>query len=319
MLNLTDIKDAHTRIKPMINKTCVLRSRTLNKKLESKVFFKCENFQRAGAFKFRGVCNKLLQLNNLEKNKGVVTHSSGNHAQAVALASSLLDIKSTIVMPKNAPRVKVEATRNYGANIIFCENSVKSREDNCKELIKKYDYTLVHPYDDNQIIAGAGTAALELSNEVGILDYVFCPVGGGGLLSGTAIATKGLSLNSKIIAVEPKKADDTYQSFKHRKLYPSNYPNTIADGLRTSLSERTFKIIIEKADDIVTVSEKEIIESMKFLWSRMKIIVEPSGAVSLAGVLKNRETYQNKNIGVILSGGNIDLNGFFNKYLSKIK
>ncbi len=295
-----------------------MKSRTLNKLIGSDVFFKCENFQRVGAFKFRGVCNKLLSLNHSDRKKGVVTHSSGNHAQAVALASSIFGIKSVIVMPKNAPKVKVEATKNYGAEIIFCENSVKDRENTCEKLIKKYDYTLVHPYDDDNIIAGAGTAAYELIKEIGDLDYIFCPIGGGGLLSGTAIATKGLLPKSKIIAVEPEKADDAYRSFKNGKLYPSNYPNTIADGLRTSLSERTFKIIKKNIDDIITVSEKEIINAMNFLWTRMKIIVEPSGAVPLAGILKIGKTDNKYKIGVIISGGNIDLNDYFNKLYSSI-
>jgi len=318
MLNLTDIKDAYYRIKPFINKTYVLNSRTLNKKICSEVYLKCENFQRVGAFKFRGVCNKLLLLNPLERNKGVVTHSSGNHAQALALASSIMGIKSVIVMPENAPKVKVEATRNYGAKIIFCENSVKSREKTCTNLVSKYGYTLIHPYDDDQIIAGAGTAAFELIKEKGILDYIFCPVGGGGLLSGTAIATKGLSPKSKVIAVEPEKADDAYRSFKNGKLYPSNYPDTIADGLRTSLSKRTFKIIRLKVDDIITVNEKEIIDAMKFLFTRMKLVVEPSGAVSLAGILKFGNAHKNKKIGGIISGGNVDLEDYFAKFYSHI-
>jgi len=280
----------------------------------ANVFVKCENFQRIGAFKFRGVSNKLLQLNADEKAKGVVTHSSGNHAQAVALASSLLGIKSVIVMPENAPPVKIDATRGYGAEIVRCANNVKAREETCQNLIDKHGYTLVHPYDDDQIIAGAGTAALELIKEVGDLDYMFCPVGGGGLLSGTSVATKGLCPDSKVIAVEPERADDAYRSFKDGKLYPSAYPDTIADGLRTSLSKRTFKIIQEKVDEIVTVSEKEIIDAMKFLWMRMKIVVEPSGAVPIAGVIKMARSIKNKNIGVIVSGGNIDLDDFFSKY-----
>jgi len=314
MVNIKDIENAHLRIIHMINKTCVMTSRTLDNKLESKIYFKCENFQRVGAFKFRGVSNKLLLLNKEERKKGVVTHSSGNHAQAVALGSAILGIKSVIVMPENAPKVKVEATRNYGANIVFCKNSVKDREKTCNELRKKYGYTLVHPYDDDQIIAGAGTVAYELIKEIGNLDYIFCPVGGGGLLSGTSIATKGLSSKTKVIAVEPEKADDAYRSFKNGKLYPSSYPDTIADGLRTSLSERTFEIIKKNVDDIITVSEKEIIQAMKYLWARMKIIVEPSGAVPLAGVINFSKNEKNKKIGVIISGGNVDLDEYFLKF-----
>ena len=314
MPTLKDVENAYDRIKNLINKTSVLTSRTLNKMTGANVFVKCENFQRVGAFKFRGVSNKLLQLTDEEREKGVVTHSSGNHAQALALASSILNIKSTIVMPKNAPIIKVDATKEYGAKIVKCDNNVKSREETCQNLVEKYDYTMVHPYDDDQIIAGAGTAALELIKEIGDLDYIFCPVGGGGLLSGTSIATKGLCPKSKVIAVEPEMADDAYRSFRDGKLYPSLYPDTIADGLRTSLCERTFKIIQENVDEIITVSEKEIIDAMKFLWTRMKIVVEPSGAVSVAGVLKIKEKIKDKKVGVIISGGNIDLDAFFSKF-----
>ncbi|UCF13620.1 MAG: pyridoxal-phosphate dependent enzyme [Thermoplasmatales archaeon] len=318
MPTLKDVERAYERIKDIVNKTSVLTSRTLNQMVMANVFMKCENFQRVGAFKFRGVSNKLLQLSVEEKAKGVVTHSSGNHAQAVALASSILGIKSVIVMPKNAPPVKIDATRDYGAEIVRCASNVKAREETCQNLVDKHGYTLVHPYDDDQIIAGAGTATLELIKEVGDLDYMFCPVGGGGLLSGTSVATKGLCPNSKVVAVEPEQADDAYRSFKDGKLYPSAYPDTIADGLRTSLSKRTFKIIRENVDEIITVSEKEIIDAMKFLWMRMKIIVEPSGAVPIAGVIKMARSIKNKNIGVIISGGNIDLEDFFNKYYMEL-
>jgi len=318
MPSLKDIERAHERIKNIVNNTSVLTSRTLDKMVGANVFVKCENFQRIGAFKFRGVSNKLLQLSADEKAKGVVTHSSGNHAQAVALASSLLGIKSVIVMPENAPPVKIDATRGYGAEIVRCASNVKAREETCQNLVDKHGYTLVHPYDDDQIIAGAGTAALELIKEVGDLDYMFCPVGGGGLLSGTSVATKGLCPDSKVIAVEPERADDAYRSFKDGKLHPSAYPDTIADGLRTSLSKRTFKIIRENVDEIITVSEKEIIDAMKFLWMRMKIVVEPSGAVPIAGVIKMARSIKNKNIGVIISGGNIDLDDFFSKYYENL-
>jgi len=314
MPTLKDVEIAYDRIKDLVNKTSVLTSRTLNKKVGANVFVKCENFQRVGAFKFRGVSNKLLQLSDEEKKKGVVTHSSGNHAQAIALASSILGIKSVIVMPENTPQVKMDATNGYGAEIVKCASNVKAREKTCQNLIDKHGYTMVHPYDDDQIIAGAGTAAFELIKEVGTLDYVFCPVGGGGLLSGTSIAAKGICPNSRVIAVEPEKADDAYRSFRDKKLYPSLYPDTIADGLRTALSDRTFKIIQENVDKIITVSEKEIIDAMKFLWLRMKIIVEPSGAVPIAGVIKMNKKIKNKKIGVIISGGNIDLDDFFGKY-----
>jgi len=314
MITLKDIEEAHERIKNIVNKTSVFTSRSLDKKVEAKVFIKCENFQRAGAFKFRGVTNKLLQLSAEEKAKGVITHSSGNHAQALALASSILGIKSVIVMPKNTPKVKLDATREYGAKIVQCANSITAREETCNKVAKEFNYVIIHPYDDEQIIAGAGTAALELIKKVGDLDYIFCPVGGGGLISGTSIATKGLCPNAKVIAVEPKQADDAYRSFKDRKLHLSSYPDTIADGLRTSLSKRTFKIIQENVDEIITVSEKEILNAMKFLWIRTKIVVEPSGAVSLSGVYKKGKDIKGKKIGIIISGGNIDLDDFFSKY-----
>jgi len=314
MPTFRDIERAYERIKGIINHTAVMTSRTLNKNVEANVFLKCENFQRIGAFKFRGVCNKLLQLDDKDRKKGVITHSSGNHAQAVALASSILGIKSTIVMPNNAPKVKVDATKEYGAKIISCASNVESREKTCKDIIKKHGYILIHPYDDDQIIAGAGTAALELLREIGYFDYIFCPVGGGGLLSGTSIVTKGLLPNAKVIAVEPKQANDAYRSYKDKKLYLSNYPDTIADGLRTSLSRRTFKIILKNVDDIITVSEKEIIDAMRFLWIRMKIIVEPSGAVPIAGMIKMKSSIKRRTVGVIISGGNINLDDFFNEY-----
>ena len=314
MPTLRDVEHASERIKDMVNKTCVLTSRTLNRMIGAQVFMKCENFQRAGAFKFRGVSNKLLQLSPEEKARGVVTHSSGNHAQAVALASSLLGIQAVIVMPTNASRVKVEATKGYGAEIVRCGNSVEAREQTCQALIKKHGYTLVHPYDDDQIIAGAGTAAYELIQEVGTLEYMFCPVGGGGLISGTSIATKGLCPDAQVIAVEPEQANDAYRSFKTGTLHPSVYPETIADGLRTSLSKRTFAVIQKNVDDIITVTEKEIVDAMQFLWMRMKLVVEPSGAVSLAGVFTMQKRLRNKKIGVIISGGNIDLDDFFNRY-----
>ncbi len=313
MVSIGNVEEAYNRIKSLINRTPVHTSTTLNSLLDAEVFVKCENFQKVGAFKFRGVCNKLLQLSDSEKDKGVITHSSGNHAQALALASRMLGIKSIIVMPKNSPQVKVDATKGYGAEIVFCDNSVESRELTCKRLRDLHDYTFVHPYDDDQIIAGAGTAAYELLSEVGDLDYVFCPVGGGGLLSGTSIASKGLCPSIQVVAVEPEKADDAFRSFKDGVLYPSKYPDTIADGLRTSLCDRTFKIIRENVDEIVTVSESEIVESMKFLWMRMKLVVEPSGAVALSGIFKGGAYLKNKKIGVIVSGGNIDLNNFFKK------
>ncbi|MHA1727112.1 MAG: pyridoxal-phosphate dependent enzyme [Promethearchaeota archaeon] len=315
MVEFGDIKRAYERISGSANKTPVMTSRTLNKIVNASVYLKCENYQRGGAFKFRGAYNKISGLSTEQKKKGVITHSSGNHAQAVALVSSLLDINATIVMPDNAPQVKVNATSGYGAKIVRCKSTVKDREETCQKLIKQKGYTLIHPYDDDDIIAGAGTAAYELIMEVGKLNYIFCPVGGGGLLSGTSISSKELCPKAKVIGVEPEKADDAFRSFRDGKIYPSIYPDTIADGLRTSLSKRTFEIIIKNVDKIITVSEREIVDAMKFLWERMKIIVEPSGAVPVAGIMKSAGSIKNKRAGAIISGGNIDLKDFFSGIL----
>lgn len=292
-----------------------MTSSTIDKLTDCQVFFKCENFQRAGAFKFRGAFNTVSQLTEEERKKGVIAHSSGNHAQALALAASLIGVKATIVMPKNSPQVKVNATRGYGAEVVFCENSTESRVQVADELIEKHDYVLIHPYNDERIIAGAGTAALELIEEVEDLDYIFCPVGGGGLLSGTSIATKSLCPKSVVIAVEPENADDAFRSFRDGKIYPSVNPNTIADGLRTQLGEVTFRVIQKNVDSIITVTEEEIVGAMRLLWERMKMVVEPSGAVSLAGLLKMKDELYDKRVGVIISGGNTDLTEFFSQLL----
>ncbi len=314
MVTLKDIEAANERIRNHIVHTPVLTSTTIDRMTGCNVFFKCENFQRIGAFKFRGALNAVSLLTDDERARGVVTHSSGNHAQALALAASTLGVKATIVMPENSPRVKVEATKGYGASIVFCENNVNSRVETAKQLVEEFGYTLIHPYNDERVIAGAGTAALELIQEIGILGAVFCPVGGGGLLSGTSIAVKGLSKDALVIAGEPKNADDAYRSLRDGVIYPSTSPNTIADGLRTNLGDITFKIIQENVDRIVTVSEREIIDAMRLLWERMKLVVEPSGAVSLAALLQIAPTMDKRRIGVILSGGNVDLDSFFKFY-----
>jgi len=314
-----NIEKAYKRIQNVVNNTPVMTSRTLNKLTAGEIFLKCENFQRMGAFKFRGAYNTLSQLTSEERNKGVITHSSGNHAQAVALASQILGIKATIVMPEDAPKVKINATREYGANIVFCENNLKSRTETTERLISERGYFLIHPYDNDNIIYGQGTAAFELIQQVKNLDIIIAPLGGGGLLSGTAIAAKGLLPQSKVYGVEPSMADDALRSIKAGYIIPSNYPNTIADGLRTSLSERTFNFIKDYVDGILTVSEKEIVEAMRFTWERMKIIVEPSGVVPVAALLSQKMSTQGHKIGLILSGGNIELNEFFFYLEKKIK
>ena len=314
-----EVEAAYERLKEVVAPTPILTSSTLNKITGSECFLKCENFQKTGAFKFRGAFNALSQLSAKQKKKGVITHSSGNHAQALALAAKLLGVEAVIVMPSNAAPIKVAATKGYGAKIVFCGSHPADREKTVLPLIEKHGYILIHPYNDLKIIAGAGTAAYESVKEVGELDYVFCPIGGGGLISGTAVATKGLLPSSKIIGVEPEKADDAYQSLKAGKIVPVKSPNTIADGLRTSLGNNTFRIIRDKVDQIITISEEEIVDAMQFVWERMKLVVEPSGAVSLAGVLSKRVDLRSKRVGIIISGGNIDLTDFFAEIRQGIK
>ncbi len=318
-MSFQGIEEAFQRINSIANKTPVMTSRTLNTLFKSDMYFKCENFQRIGAFKFRGAYNTLSLLTEKQKKQGVITHSSGNHAQALALAASLLGIQATIVMPKGAPVNKINATKGYGAEIVFCDNNLESRAQTTDKLIERNNSILIHPYDNDNIINGQGTAAFELIKEVGDLDLVIAPLGGGGLLSGTAIASKGLCPNALVIGVEPSIADDALKSLKAGYIIPSTYPNTIADGLRTSISERTFKFIQKYVDQIVTVSEIEIIEAMRFLWERMKIIVEPSGAVPLAALLSKKILVNNKKVGAILSGGNINLEPFFQLLEKKLE
>jgi threonine dehydratase len=320
MVDYEDILAAHERVKDVVNKTPIMASRTLNELTSAEIYLKCENYQRIGAFKMRGAYNTISQLTEEQRKKGVITHSSGNHAQAVALSAKLLNIKATIVMPNTSPQVKVNATRDtYGAEVVMCENTIEARHSTTQELIDKHGYTLVHPYDNDDVIAGAGTAALELLNQVEGLDMVFGPVGGGGLISGSSIAVKGFNPNIKVYAVEPKNVDDAYRSIRSGKIQKNETINSIADGLLTNLSERTFNIIKKNVDEIILVSEQEIFDAMRFIWERMKIVVEPSGACSLAGVLSRQIPLDNKKIGVIISGGNIDLNDFFKLIKDKIK
>jgi threonine dehydratase len=314
LMELDQIKRANEGLLNNSNVTPVMTSRILNELTDAIVNLKCENFQRTGSFKFRGAYNSVSLLTQEERKKGVIAHSSGNHAQALALVTKIFDIPCTVVMPANSSKIKMEAVRGYGAKIIMCGPSPKDREDTTKELIKENGYTLVHPYDNENTIAGAGTCAYELIKQVKELNYIFCPIGGGGLISGTSIAIKGLLPNAKVIGVEPELANDAYLSFTTGNLVPNTCFDTIADGLRTSLCERTFNIIKKNVDNIILVSEKEILDAMRFLWERMKLVVEPSGAVSLAGLLKGEIGVKETNIGVILSGGNVDLTEFFNQY-----
>lgn len=304
---LNDIIEAHERIKPLIHKTPILTSISINKITGASVYFKCENLQKVGAFKFRGASNALALLHENAKRKGVATHSSGNHAAALALAAKNIGVKAYIVMPETAPEIKKKAVKSYGGEITFCAPTLEARESTLREVIKRTGASFIHPYNNTDIICGQGTAALELLAEYPDLDIVMAPVGGGGLISGTAIATKGINPEIEVIGAEPSNANDAYLSFKSGRLIPAKPPNTIADGLLTSLCDLTFKIISEKVDHLLTVSEKGIVEAMRMIWERMKIIVEPSSAVPLAAILEHKETFMGKNVGIILSGGNVDL------------
>jgi threonine dehydratase len=304
---LPDIQAAHERIKPFIHRTPVLSSTQINRIFDSEIFLKCENFQKVGAFKFRGATNAVLQLDKLAKRNGVVTHSSGNHAAALALAAATNCIKAYIVMPENAPEVKKLAVAGYGAEITYCKPTLQAREETSGMIMEKTGAAFIHPYDNFNVICGQGTAAIELLEELPDLDIIIAPVGGGGLISGTSIAAKSISRTVKVFGAEPLNANDAWKSFVSGNLTPSVNPSTIADGLLTSLSELTFKIIRKNVDNIFTVSEESIIECMKLVWERMKIIIEPSSATTLAVIKENRDLFKGKKVGMIISGGNVDL------------
>jgi len=303
----SDIEKAHRRIQSLIHRTPVFTSHGINVLTGSELYFKGENFQKVGAFKFRGACNAVFSLPEEEVKKGVVTHSSGNHGAALALAARLRGTAAYVVMPENAPEIKKTAVAGYGAEITFCEPTLDARESTLAEIVEQTGAKEIHPYNNFSVISGQGTAVKELIEDYGDFDLVMTPVGGGGLLSGTAISVKHLSPDCKVIAAEPEGADDACRSFKSKTLIPSVNPETIADGLLTSLGERNFVVILDKVDDIVTVSEEKIIEAMRLIWERMKIVVEPSAAVSLAAILGNKVDTGGKKVGIILSGGNLDL------------
>lgn len=302
-----DIELVHHTIASYIHRTPVLSSQSINKIAGCQLFFKCENFQKVGAFKMRGGITVALSLDELEKQQGVATHSSGNHAQAVALSAKLLGIKAHIVMPSNSPQVKKAATAGYGASITMCAPTLEARESTLAQVVAETGATFVHPYDNYGVIAGQATAAKELIEDTANLDVVIAPIGGGGLMSGTSISTKHLLPNAEIIGSEPEIVNDAYRSFKTGTRQINHRIDTIADGLRTNLSESTFAIIHKNVDDILTVSEEEIVHAMRLIWERMKIIIEPSCAVPLAAVLKNKTRFSGKRIGIILTGGNVDL------------
>ena len=303
----SDIEAAHRIVAKYAHHTPVLTSQSINKITGGNLFFKCENFQKVGAFKFRGACNAVFSLSEEDARKGVATHSSGNHAAALALAARMRGIAAHIVMPVNSPEIKKKAVAGYGAKITFCEPTLQARESTLKKIVAETGATEINPYNNFFVIAGQGTAAKEMIEDFGDFDIIMAPVGGGGLLGGTAISTKYLLPECKVIAAEPEGADDAFRSFQAKRIIPSVNPKTIADGLLTSLGERNFAIISEKVDDIVTVTEQNIVEAMRMIWERMKIIIEPSSAVPLAAILENKVDIQNQKVGIILSGGNLDL------------
>jgi len=302
-----DVEKAHRRIGSYIHRTPVLTSSYFNRLTGGELFFKCENFQKVGAFKFRGACNAVMSLSKSEGEKGIITHSSGNHAQAVALAARMNGYQATIVMPENAPKVKVNAVREYGAEIVFCESTIQARDETAQKIIAETGATFIHPYNHPAVIAGQGTAAKELLEEQPDLDIIIAPVGGGGLISGTAITAKHLNPKISIIGAEPERADDAFRSFHSGKIEPVLRTDTVADGLRTSLGELTFQVIQTHLDDIVTVSEESIIRDMRAVWERMKIIIEPSCSVPLSAILDKKVDVKGKKVGIILTGGNVDL------------
>lgn len=307
--DLAAVREAADRIAPHAIRTPVMRSRIINAITGRQIFFKCEMFQRIGAFKFRGACNAVMKLDEDVARRGVVTHSSGNHAQALALAASLRGITAHIVMPRTAPKVKREAVSGYGGKVYLCEPTYQSRQQMTTEVVAETGAELIPPYDHPDIIAGQGTAALELLEDYPELDAMIAPVGGGGLLSGTSVAAKGINPSIRVFAGEPLGADDAARSMAAGTLIEQTNPNTIADGLLTSMGLRTWEIVRDHVEQVITVSDEAIINTMRMVFERMKLVVEPSGAVSLAAALSEtfRALPEMKNVGVILSGGNVDL------------
>ena len=307
--SMEDVIAASKRIERHGHRTPILTNKTINQLAGKKIFFKCENFQKIGAFKFRGGWNAISSLSDKEAEKGACTHSSGNHAQAVAYAAMKRNIPAYIVMPENAPKVKIQAVKGYGAKVTLCKPTLKSRKETLEKIAEKTGAYVVHPFNEPKVIAGQGTAALELIEDAGDLDAICAPIGGGGLMSGTCIAARDMLPNARLFGAEPKGADDAYRSLKEGKLLPQENPNTICDGLLTSMGENTWNILKDHLEDIITVDDEEAITAMRLVWERMKIIIEPSCATPLAAILtpefkklKNIET-----IGIILTGGNVDL------------
>ncbi|UBZ12498.1 threonine/serine dehydratase [Flagellimonas marinaquae] len=299
--------DCHNRIKPFIHNTPVLTSSLIDKTVGAQLYFKCENFQRMGAFKMRGAANAIMQLTDEQKQNGVVTHSSGNFAQALSLSAQSLGVKAYIVMPRSAPEVKKEAVKGYGGILVECESTLEARENESERIVRDHGTTFIHPSNDDHVILGQGTACKELLEEQPNLDYIFTPVGGGGLIAGTALSTHYFGSNCKTVGGEPFEVDDAYRSLKSGKIETNTSTNTIADGLKTQLGDRNFPIILKHVEEIVRVTEADIVVSMRLIWERLKIVCEPSSAVALAAVFKKKNDLNGKKIGVIVSGGNVDI------------
>lgn len=303
----SDIEQAHDRIRPYVHRTIVMTSNILDEIAGCQLYFKCENFQKIGAFKARGALNAVLSLSREERARGVATHSSGNHAQALARAAKILGIRSYIVMPSTAPVIKKQGVKGYGGEIFECEPTLESREATLNAVVARTGAVVVHPFNNYNVIAGQATAAKELFEDVKGLEVVIAPVGGGGLLSGTALAAKYYSPETKVIAGEPELADDAFRSLQSGEIERPSAPTSVADGLLTSLGDKTFPIIREHVKEIITVSDPDIISAMRLVWERLKIVIEPSAAVPVAAILKDKSKFHNKKIGVILSGGNVDI------------
>ena len=307
MITLKDIVAAHDRIAPFIHRTPVLTNKSLNELSGAELYFKCENFQKAGSFKIRGATNTVELLNQDELDRGIATTSSGNHGAALSMAVSRRNGKTKVVMPHNTPKIKVKNVERNGGEVIWCEPDQTSREEVLKDLVVKTGSTVVHPYNDERIVMGQGTAGKELIEDHPDLDAIVSPVSGGGLLSGTLLSAQGINPKIKVYGAEPLEADDTFLSLQKGEIVPNKTINTICDGLRAQIGTITFPIIQSYVEEVITLTEEEIIESMKMIWERMKIVVEPSCSITLAAVLKSRDRFAGKKVGLIISGGNVDL------------
>ena len=307
MVTLKDIEAAHERIRPHIHRTPVFTNNSLDELSGAELYFKCDNFQKAGSFKIRGATNTVEQLTIEELSRGVATTSSGNHGAALSMAVTRRGGKTKVVMPNNTPEIKVNNVKRNGGEVVWCEPEQESRESVLKELIEETGAVVVHPYNDERIMAGQGTCAKELLEDHPELDVIVSPVSGGGLLSGTLLSSKALNTDIQVFGAEPAEADDAYRSLKLGKIVPNETINTICDGLRAQIGGLTFPVISNLVDDIITVTEEEIIDSMRMIWERLKMIVEPSSSITLGAVLKNKDKFNGKKVGLIISGGNVDL------------